>query len=87
MFVDADHRHEKVTGILTTELFSVVVSTPKTWSSKHQTAVKISKFGAKFTALKKAVEGSVIIRYHLISMGVKVSKYKPIFVDNMSAEL
>ena len=55
VFVDAEHRHEKVTGRLINGLFSVVVSTPTTWSSKCQTTVQTSTFGAKFTAPKKDV--------------------------------
>ena len=81
------HGHNKVTGRSITGLFSVVVSTPKTWSSKLQTAVKHSKFGAKFTLLNKASKDSFILRYHLISMVIRVSKPTPIFVDNMSVVL
>jgi short-subunit dehydrogenase involved in D-alanine esterification of teichoic acids len=42
---------------------------------------------AKFTALKKAVEEITALRYHLRSMGIKVSKITPIYVDNMSVVL
>ena len=40
VFVDADHGHYKVTGRSSTGLFSLVGSTPTTWSSKIQTAVQ-----------------------------------------------
>ena len=39
VFLDANHRHDKVTGRSVTGLFSVVRSTPTIWSLKHQTAV------------------------------------------------
>ena len=56
VFRDADHGHDKVTGRSITGIIYVVGSTPVTWSSKQQAAVQTSTFGAKFTALKKAVE-------------------------------
>ena len=65
-------------------MFSVVGSTPKTWSSKFMAAVKTSAFGAEFTVLNNYVEESVIIRYHLRLMVIEVSKPKPTFVDIMS---
>ena len=52
--------------------------------SFRQTSVQTSTFGSEFTALKKAVEVAITIRYHLRSMGVKVTKPTKIFVDNKS---
>ena len=49
--------------------------------------MQTSTFCAEFTALNKAVKDSVMIRYHLISMGVKVYKPIPVSVKNMSVEL
>jgi len=66
-----------------TGLLGCVVSKPVIWSSKHQSSVQTSTFGAEFTALKKAVEEATAIRYHLRSRGVKVEKPTPIYVDNM----
>ena len=54
---------------------------------KFQTAVQTSTFSADFTSLKKAIEKSVILRQHLISMGIKVSKHTPIFLGNTSVVL
>ena len=82
IFCDSDHGHDKVTGRSITGLISFVGSTPVTWQSKRQSSVQTSTFGAEFVALKKAVEEAVEIRYHLRSMGVKVSKPTSIFVDN-----
>ena len=87
VFVDADHAHDKVSGRSITGLITFLGSTPLTYASRRQTTVQTSTFGAEFTALKKAVEEAVTIRYHLRSMGVKVTKPTPIFVDNLSVVL
>jgi hypothetical protein len=86
-FCDADHGHDQITGRSITGLFTVVCLTPMTWSSKRQKCVHTSTFGAEFTALKAAVEEVEMLRYHLRSMGIKVSRPTPIFVDNMSVVL
>ena len=44
-------------------------------------------FGAEFTALKKAVEEVITLRYYLRSMGIQVNKVTPIYVDNMGVVL
>ena len=49
--------------------------------------VQTSAFGAEFTAMKKAVEVIVMLRYYLISMSVKVSQRTRLFVDNKSVHL
>jgi hypothetical protein len=87
MFCDSDHGHDKVTGRSITGIICFVGSTPVIWESKRQTCVQTSTFGAEFTALKRAVEKVVMIRYHLRSMGVPVSKATSIWVDNMSVIL
>jgi hypothetical protein len=68
-------------------LFCFVGSTPVLWKLQQEASVQTSTFGAKFTALKKAVERTITIRYYLRSMGVKVTKSTPVFVDNMSVVL
>lgn len=87
IFVDADHRHDKTTGRSITGLIAFVGSTPVIWSSKRQSCVQLSTFGAEFTALQKAVEEAAALHYHLRSMGIKVAKLTPIYVDNMSVVL
>ena len=61
VFVDASHGHNKVTAISITGLFLVVGSTPTTWSSKLQTVVQTTTFGAKFKALNNNFEDSVML--------------------------
>ena len=83
IFVDADHGHDKVTGRSITGILGFVGSTPAIWSSKRQPCVQTSTFGAEFTALKRAVEEGVSLRYYLRSMGAKVTKPVKIYCDNM----
>ena len=87
IFVDANHAHDKVTGRSVTGLFCFVGCTPVLWKSKQQASVQTSTFGAEFTALKKAVEEVITLRYYLRSMGISVTKPTPIFVDNMGVVL
>ena len=87
IFCDADHAHDLVTGRSITGILAFVGSTPVYWKSTRQTSVQTSTFGSEFTALKKAVEVAVTIRYHLRSMGVKVEEATKIFVDNKSVFL
>ena len=68
-------------------MIAFVGSTPIYWKSTRQTCVQTSTFGAEFTALKKAVETAITIRYHLRSMGMKVTKPTTIYVDNKSVFL
>ena len=84
IFCDADHAHDLVTGRSVTGIIAFVGSTPVYWKSTRQTSVQTSTFGSEFTALKKAVEVAVTIRYHLRSLGVKITKPTKIFVDNKS---
>jgi hypothetical protein len=87
MFCDSDHGHDKITGRSITGIICFVGSTPVFWESKRQNCVQTSTFGAEFTALKRAVEKAVMIRYHLRSMGIQVSKPASVWVDNMSVIL
>jgi hypothetical protein len=87
IFINANHAHYKVTGRSVTGLFCFVGSTPVLWKSQQQASVQTATFGAEFTALKKAVDQTITIGYYLRSMGVKVTKSTPVFVDNMSVVL
>ncbi|MGH7954827.1 MAG: Ty1/Copia family ribonuclease HI [Gloeomargaritales cyanobacterium] len=65
----------------------IIGSTPVIWSAKRQSSVQTSTFGAEFLALKKAVEDAITLRYHLRSMGIKITKAANIYVDNMGVIL
>ena len=87
VFCDSDHGHDKKTGRSITGIIIFAGSTPIYWESKRQTSVQTSTFGAELTALKRAVEEAVSIRYHLRSLGVAITKPTPIYVDNMGVVL
>ena len=87
LFVDADHGHDLSTGRSITGTLVMVGCTPVVWRSRRQTSVQTSTFGSEFTSLKAGVEEAVTLRYHLRSLGVKVSKPTPIWVDNMAVVL
>ena len=65
ILVDSGHGHGRKTGRSITRIISFVGQTPIYWSSKRQGAVQTATFGAEFTALKKAVEEAVTMRYYL----------------------
>ena len=87
MFFYADNGNNKVFGISIAGLYLVAGSTPTTWSSKRHTVAQTSTFGAESTSLKKSFEYSVMLQYHLRSMGIKVSKPTPVFEYNTSVVL
>ena len=87
LFVDANHGHDTITRQSITRLLGMIGCTPVTWLAKRQGCVQTATYGAELTALKTAVEEAVTLRYHLRSMGVKVSKPTPIYVDNMGVVL
>ena len=83
--IDSNHGHDQVTGRSITGMISFVGRTPVTHTAKRQSAVQTTTFGAKFIALKKAVEEAITLRYYLRSMGLKVTKPTIIYGDNLSA--
>jgi len=84
IFVDADHAHDVVTGRSITGLRAFIGSTPIYSKSKRQSCVNTSTYGAELTVLKAAVELAITLRYHLRSIGIKITKPTKIFVDNKS---
>ena len=87
IFCDANHGHDKVTGRSITGIIIFVGSTPILWESKRQNSVQTSIYGAEFTALKRAVEHAVTIRYHLRSMGIIVNEPSCVYVDKRATTL
>ena len=71
-------QQEGISGII-----RFVGSTPVIWTSKRQTSVQTSTFGAEFVALKRAVEQVVELRYCMRAMGTMVLKSTKIYVDKM----
>ena len=85
IFVDANHGHDKVTGRSISGIISFAGRTPIYWAAKRQSSVQTTTFGSEFIALKKAVEETLTLRYHLQSMGVEVTKPTVIYGDNLSS--
>ena len=85
IFVDADHAHDKAIGRSITGMVSFVGRTTIYWFSKKQSAVQTSTFGSGFTALKRAVEEAITLRYYLRDMGIKISTPAISYGDNLSA--
>ena len=82
VFSDSNHGHDKKTGQSITGIFVLVGSPPTVWKSKRQPSLQTSTFRTEFTALRTAVEDTVIICYYLRNIGVKVSKPSMIYVNN-----
>ena len=84
IFSDSDHGHDKVTGRSITGILVFLGSTPIYWSSKRQSSVQLSTYGAEFIALNTGVQMAEEVRYHLRAMGVKVDAPTVIYEDNQS---
>lgn len=82
IFCDADHGHDKVTGKSITGLFVFLGSAPTSWSSRRQTSVSTSTYGAELMALKSAVEEERATRTFLRLLGVSLGRTM-ILGDNM----
>ena len=65
IFFDSDHAHDLKTKRSCTGIIVYVGSTPVTWSSKWQTLIHTSSYGAEFMAGKTACEEAISIRYML----------------------
>ena len=59
-----------------------VGSTPVSWSSKRQTSIQMSSYGAEFMAGKRACEEAISIRYMLRSLGVVIKGWTNLYGDN-----
>ena len=59
-------------------------NSPIYWTSKKQSGVETSSFGAEFTAMKQCSEYIRGLRYKLIMMGIPCSQPSLIYGDNKS---
>ena len=82
IFVDSNHGHDTVTGKAITGTASLVGRTPVDIAAQRQPSVQTATCGSESYGLKVAVEKAVTLRYHLRSMGVKVTKPTTICCDN-----
>ena len=82
IFFDSDHAHDLKTKRSCTRIIIYVGSTPVSWSSKRQTSIQTSSYGAEFMAGKTAHEGVISIRYMLWCLGVWVKGPTNLYGDN-----
>jgi hypothetical protein len=83
VFVDSDQAHDKITRKSISGIIIFVGRTPVFYSSKRQWAISTSTYGAKFCAMRTAVEELIAARYMLRCLGVKVLYASLICGDNL----
>ena len=82
IFVDADHASNKADRRSITGMICFIGTMPYKWTSKRQTSVETSTFGAELAALRVAVEEAIAIRAMLHSIGVNIRGPVHIYCDN-----
>eukprot|EP00957_Ditylum_brightwellii_P210041 15364505-Ditylum_brightwellii.AAC.1 len=75
--VDSDHAHDKMTRRSITRLIIFVGRTPVIYQSKRQGEIETSRYGAKFMAMKTAVEEVMVLCYMMRCLSTK-KKYMTI---------
>ena len=82
VFVDSDHRYDKVTRRSITGLIAFLGWTPVFYHSKRQGATEMSTYGAEFCAMKTTVKETIAIRYMMRCLCVNVETASLICGDN-----
>ena len=82
VFVDSDHAHDKMTRRSMTGMIIFVGRTPVYYSSKRQTSIETSTYGAEFCAMRQATEETIAVRYMLRCLGVRVETPTIVAGDN-----
>jgi hypothetical protein len=85
IFVDADHGTNQVDRRSITGLIVFIGTTPIRWSSKRQSSIETSTYGAELAALRIAVEEAITTLHTLRSIGVNVQGPVRILADSKSA--
>ena len=84
MWVDSDHKGEKMTRRSRTGYFIFLNTELIDWLSKKQATIEGSVFGAEFVAINTGVEALRGIRYKMRMMGVPLTGPTYVYGDNMS---
>ena len=82
--MDLDHAGDKSNRRSRTGFFIYLNSALVMWSSKKQSTIETSVFGAEFVAIKVGMEMLRGLHYKLCMMGVAISGPTYIYGDNMS---
>ena len=83
VFVDSDHRHDKVTRRSIMGLIAFLGRTLAFYLSKQQGAIEMSTYGAEVCAMKNGVEETIVIRYMMRCLGVYVETASLLCGKNM----
>ena len=84
MFVDSDHAGDSMTRRSRSGFLIYMNMAPIVWSSKKQSTIETSVFGAESVALKNGMEVLRGLHYKLRMMGVRLSGPSFVYGDNMS---
>ena len=83
-FVDSDHAGDSVTRRSRTGFIIFLNNAPIYWTSKKQTSIETSTFGAEFIAMKVCCEYIRGLRYKLRMMGIPCDFPAYVYGDNQS---
>ena len=81
-FVDANHTGNQKDKRIQTGILIFINKAPIWWYSKRQSTVEASTFGAKFCAMRVAVEMTEALRYKLRMFGVPIDGATNVYCDN-----
>ena len=83
-YVEANLRHDQVTGKAVTACLHIVNATPSHWYTKRQATVETATYGSEFVAARIATDQIIDLRYALMYLGVPVRSKSYMFGDNKS---
>ena len=83
-YVDANLRHDMVTGRSVTGILHLINKTPFDWYSKKQATVETATYGSEFIAARTCVEQVIDIRQTLRYLGIPILGKTYMFGDNKS---
>ena len=81
-FIDSDHAHDHVKRRSISEILILVGKTPVYYRRKRQGEIETSTCGAEFSAMRSAFEETLVVRYIMRYLRVKVEYATPVCGDN-----
>ena len=82
IFFDSDLAHDLRTHRSCTGIVVFIGRMPVSWSSKRQTSIQTSNYGAEFMAGKTACKEAISLRYILRCLGVRIKGQTNLYGDN-----
>ena len=83
-FVDANLKHDMITGRSASGILHLVNGTPMDWYSKRQATVETATFGSEFVSARIACDQIMELRIFLRYLGVPLRDSSYLFGDNKS---